>query len=152
MSTVLLLAQAQYQEPFPFLGEFIKRILALNAQSSAHVFLISRCPLMCHLASRSSLSSNSSHCNCCYSVNSTLTTLHVIICKHLLYEVIHYSLANCLFCSVLVCRCLILYVVCVWGGGVTDHNWFHNVDVMKHFSLSLILWLHRGLWAGLLSR
>lgn len=28
--------------------------------------------------------------------------------------------------------------LCVWG--VTDCNWFHNVDVMKHFLLSCLFY------------
>lgn len=102
LSTVLLLAQAQYQEPFPFLGEFIKRILAcivpavhrLITQASTSV-------------PDSSLSSDVSPCleelRCLppawqlhRSVNSTLTALHVIICKHLVYEVMEYSLKKLL--------------------------------------------------------
>lgn len=84
-------------------------------QSSPHVFLISRCPLMCHLASRSSLLYHP-HSICCRSVNSTLL---VIICKHLAYEVMHYTLANCSFGSVLACRWFFLHgpvlFVCVFG-------------------------------------
>lgn len=106
---------------------------------------------MCHLASRSSLSSNCFHSNCCYSVNTTLATLHAIICKHLAHEVIHCFITNCLFGSGLVCRCFILYVallLCVRERerqtdiereckSITDYNLFYN-DVMKHF-LCLLL-------------
>lgn len=157
MSTVLLFAQAQYQEPFPFLGEFIKRILALIVPAQ-HRFISELRTSVVHFLLSSDVSPRLEefsppyfviyhpHSNCCHSVNSTLTTLHVIIFKHLAYEVMHYTLTNCLFCSVLACRWFILYgavlfVVCVWGviGFTMLISW-------NNFLSLLTLWLHRGLW------
>lgn len=120
MSTVLLLAQAQYQEPFPFLGEFIKRILALIVPAQ-HLFISELCTSVTYFLLSSDVSPSLEefsppyfviyhpHSNCCHSVNSTLTSLRVIIFKHLAYEVMHYTLTNCLFCLVLACRWFILY-------------------------------------------
>ena len=172
MSTVLLLAQAPYQEPIPFLGEFVKRILALIVPAQ-HRFISE----LCTSVPDSSLSSDVSprleefvlviyllHSNCCHSVNSTLSTLHVIICKHLAYEVMHYTLSDCSFCSVLACRWFILYVaglcvcVCVCVSVclcVCTRLTVISLTMLiswKIFCLPLILWPCRWVWAGLFSR
>ena len=118
MSTALLLAQAQYQEPFPFLGEFIKRISIWLLQltislypSSAHLFSISVCPLMCP-PSLKDLSPHHfviyhPHSNCAHSVNSTFVTARYYFRTSCIWS--HYTLANGLFCSVLACRWFIFY-------------------------------------------
>lgn len=88
-STVLLLAQAQYHEPFPFLGEFNKKKIGLDCssfslyRSSAHLFPISPV-LMCHLASRVSLPLIQLLFTSQTAIVVTPTNLHAITCTILL--------------------------------------------------------------------
>lgn len=143
MSTVVLFSQPQYQDPYIFNGKLIKGILDYIV-SAQHRFTseLSTSVLNSSLSSAVSPPPLSVFLlihmfvirilRC--SVNSTLTSLHLIIFKHLAYEVM---ITDSQACE------LVQVVHVMWCSAFCGVFFKLTVDLMKHFSLLLVLRIPR---------
>lgn len=118
-SAVLLLAQIQFQEQVPYLGEFLQPVSLLSVPAHSHhtcsPFAMILQDAMCHLASRtpptgvfsSPPSNNLLHSNC----PPRKPALSSQPCKHLEHDVMHEvifcaQVLRFMCCVSTVCACL----------------------------------------------